>query len=331
MNMRVNYIFLAGLLVIFIGCTKNKVERFSEVKNIDELKNTEFLPTLESPLTKGKNSIYCSTLLLSWDLVRTVLNGDLKVDSSNHDLFMLNKSTSFLNSLTKDEYTSSVKVKNSSIEVNVEFSKSLPFANDLVDLGTSLTFNKSHVQSFGVSGENEQVEILYYKNDSDFVIKLQTKDKANELILYRIDKTFETLIQAIQSVDLKIIEGVFDRANNRYGNYSFNKDDILKVPKLKFNIESTFPTMSNKFVYNNETALPVKEMYQRTAFNLNEKGVEIESEARTVIGEVSINDQPDWKPKNLTFDKPFILILRKTRTEYPYFAMWISNDELMLK
>jgi hypothetical protein len=330
--MRSIYIFFAVSVVLFSGCQKGMDRRKSDVKDIDEFKKTEILPTLESPLSNGKNAIYCSTLLLAWDLIRTELKGDLGVDSIHHDLFLLNKSTSFSKSLSKDEYTSSVMVKKGILSVDVEFKKSLPFTEHLTDLGTSLIFNKSNVQSFGAQGGNEQVEILYYKNDGDFIIKLKTKDDSNELILYRVDSTYQTLIQAIQSVNLKTIQGVSERFDDRYyGNYSFNSGDNLIVPKIKFNIESYFPKMSNKIVYNNKNELTLMEMYQRTAFKLNEFGVEIEGEARVLLGDTQMENQPKWKPKNLIFDKPFILILRKRNTENPYFVMLVRNDELMMK
>jgi len=319
-------------MVLLPGCRKSEGGNFSDRKNLSEYKNTDFLPTLESQIIKGNNSIYCSTLLLAWDLVRTELNGDLKVDSTDHDLFLLNKSNSFSNSLSKDEYSSTVNVRNGGIEVKVFFCKSLPFAEDLDDQGDALTFNNSKVRSFGTHGENSQVEILYYKNDSDFVVKLQTKDKSNELLLCNVDMEFQTLIQAIQSVDLKMQQGINERFDDSYkGNYSLNNDDLLIIPKLEFNIETNYPSMESKIVHNNINEFLVKKVYQRNAFKLNERGAEIESEAKVTLISLSIEDEPNLKPKNLIFNKPFLLILRKPAAEYPYFAMWISNDELMIK
>lgn len=330
--MKIHFIIIAIFLILFPGCRKSKKDIFPDKKNLSEYKNTDFLPTLESPIIKGKNSVYCSTLLLAWDLVRTELKGDLIVDSIDHDLFILNKSKSFSNSLTKDEYTSTVNVRNRIIEIMVFFSKSLPFVEDLDDQGDALTFNNSKVRSFGTHGVNMQVEILYYKNDSDFVIKLLTKDKSTELILYNIDMEFNTLIEAIQSADLKMLQGIKEKVDDRFsGNYLLNYDDLLIIPKLNFNIETYYPKMENKIVLNNKNELSVDMVYQRTAFKLNENGAEIESESRTVLSDLSMVEKPSWKPKNLIFDKPFLIILRKTATENPYFAMWICNDELMIK
>lgn len=330
--MKVHFIIIAIFMVLLPGCQKSKGDKFPESKNLSEYKNTDFQPTLESPINKGKNSIYCSTLLLAWDIVRTKLDGDLSVDSIDNDLFLLNNSNTFSNSLTKDEYSSSVNVRNDKIEVKVFFRKSLPFVNDLEDLRYALTFNHRKVSSFGVYGANSQVQILYYKNDSDFIVKLQTKDKSNELILYNVDEKFQNLIQAIQSVDLKIRQGINEKIDDRFsGNYSLNNDDKLIIPKLEFNIETDYPSMKNKIVHNKINDFEVMLLYQRTAFKLNESGAEIESEVYTSLSSLSMEDKPILKPKNLIFDKPFLLILRKTTSVNPYFAMWISNDELMIK
>lgn len=332
LTMKTHVIIIATFMVLLSGCQKSKEDNFAHKRDLSEYEKTDFAPTLESPIVKGQNSVYCSTLLLAWDRVRTELNGGFIVDSIDHDLFLFNKSRSYLKSLTKDEYTSKVHIHDLKIKVEVFFSKTLPFVEDFEDQGNALTFENNNVKSFGGHGVKMLYEILYYKNDSDFVIKLLTKDQSNELILYKSDMVFHTMTDAIQSANLKIQQGIKDRIDDRFcGNYSFNKDDKLLIPKLDFNIETNYPKMENKVVYNNNEEWIVENIYQRTAFKLNEKGAKVESEAKvemcctTVVGKVAS------KPKNLIFDKPFFVILRKSTSENPYFAMWICNDELMIK
>ena len=37
------------------------------------------------------------------------------------------------------------------------------------------------------------------------------------------------------------------------------------------------------------------------------------------------------KPKKLVFDKPFLILLKRTNAKNPYFGLWTTNTELMTK
>ena len=69
----------------------------------------------------------------------------------------------------------------------------------------------------------------------------------------------------------------------------------------------------------------ISKAIQWIRFKLSEKGAILKSEARIVI--IPMNGEP----RKLKFNKPFLIYLRQKDGEYPYFAMWLDNAELLIK
>jgi hypothetical protein len=61
-------------------------------------------------------------------------------------------------------------------------------------------------------------------------------------------------------------------------------------------------------------------------FNLNETGISVESitEVNAVFGLPK-----KVEPRELNFDKPFLIIMKEKGSHLPYFLMWVGNHELM--
>ncbi|MDD3771788.1 MAG: hypothetical protein PHC38_03930, partial [Weeksellaceae bacterium] len=168
------------VFITLISCEKKS--RFSEVKNLSEYPNTQFIPTLEHQITKDKNSVYCATLLFAWDEIRNIIHADLMIPDEFLDLKLLNDSKSFIDVLESNEYKSSGKISDNLITARAEFKKSLPFEMKLNTYTGKLTFDEQKVASFGVDGFDEyellqSVKIMYYKDDNNFIVKLLPKDK----------------------------------------------------------------------------------------------------------------------------------------------------------
>jgi hypothetical protein len=110
---------------------KTVIDKFPKVRNLSDFKKTVFLPTLEHPLSKEVNSVYCVTLLYAWDEIRNKIKTPLEIDDSLSDLNLLHNSTSFNNVLEQDEYTVTGSVEGAQIKARAEFRKSLPFETNL--------------------------------------------------------------------------------------------------------------------------------------------------------------------------------------------------------
>ena len=114
--------------------------------------------------------------------------------------------------------------------------------------------------------------------------------------------------------------------------YYMEEGDYLIIPKFKFNIETNYPTMEGKHFSTASGTYKIEQAWQRTAFLLDESGAVIESEAEVAVAVEEIEeDYNKPKPKEMIFDKPFLLILKRVDGKNPYFGLWTTNAELMVK
>lgn len=311
-----------------------KKEAFAPAKNLSEYKKSIFLPTLENKLSPDKNSIYCATLLYAWNELRKEIRPPFQIDKELKDLTLLNNSQSFVDALNKGDYKSNVTADGNKIKVKVEFSKSLPFEIKVEDLDCTLTFQNKKVFCFGIYGsdscQSKIIKILYYKNDNEFLISLIPKNHAHEIILLKTNKKFRSMDKVLSKINSYINLGNYEiRTRKAEWKYTFNEEDYVILPKIKFNIKTNYQTLEGKqFKSNNESYL-IEKAWQRTAFMLDEHGAAIESKSE--ISVLCETEQSKYKPKSLIFDKPFFIMLKKTHSKNPYFAMWVANSELMIK
>ncbi|WP_338792918.1 hypothetical protein [Bernardetia sp. MNP-M8] len=333
--MKSNLILFSFIFVIFCGCNDNR--EFPKVKKLSEFPKTEFLPTLENKISKDKNAVYCVTLLYTWDEVRKAIKSPLQINSkeNSQDLVLVHNSTSFKNVLNADEYSSSVNVEGDRIEAKAEFDKSLPFEFDLKNFHNELTFKGKKVASFGSFGGGKNayktIDILYYKNDDEFVIKLLPKDQQHEIILFKTKKQFKNFVQMNNELEQNRKLGKKEQKNeSKYWKYYLQDEDEVVIPKFNFNIETNYSNIEGNKIKTSENNYVITTAWQRTAFILDEKGAEIKSEARIEVTAEALEEELP-KPKKMRFDKPFFVVLKKTQSLNPYFVLFANNAELMVK
>jgi len=310
---------------------------FCKLKKLSEFKNTQFIPTLEHVISYDKNSVYCATFLFAWNEIRKQINSPLTIPDKYADLKLLNQSTSFFNVLKNDEYDVKVEMEGFKIKAKAEFNKSLPFELKLQSFKNKLSFDGQKVASFGVTGKDEPeqlkiVQIVYYKNNNNFIIKLLPKEKDHEIILFKTDQKFTTMAEMSSEIEKLTIIGKKERKNQKMSwKYKFNEEDLVVIPKFNFNIETHYSTLEgNNFSSETDNYL-VEKAWQRTAFILDESGAKVESEAFVVVDLIYIEENEKPKPKKMIFDKPFLILLKRTDAKNPYFGLWITNTELMIK
>jgi len=336
--------FLTINLTILLSCYNvNNDRKFSEGKNLSEYKNTQFIPTLEHEISNDKNSVYCATLLFAWDEIRNIINLPLNIADDNLDLRLLNNSTSFHSVLKPNEYKAIGQVEDELIFAFAEFNKSLPFEFKLESFTNKLTFTGQKVSSFGLSGYVDydllkSVKIVYYKNDNHFIIKLLPKDKEHEIILFKTDLTYKSIAEMNKEIEKLTEIGKTEKKNDKMSwKYIYSSEDEVIIPKFNFNIETNYTTLEgNIFSAKKQNRLQeyaIQKAWQRTAFMLDESGAEIESEAVFEFAVEEVENEEKYekpKPKKMIFDKPFLILLKRTDASNPYFGLWTTNSELMV-
>lgn len=306
--------------------------KFSDVKKLSDYKQTEFLPTLEHGISTDKNAIYCSTFLLAWDEIRGQVGQPIVIENGLADLNMVNNSRSFAKSLHPFEFSSGANVDDEIVEARAEFSKSLPFEIKLTSFKDQLNFGGKKVASFGQEGYNdaypEIIQIIYYKDDDDFIIKVSTKEKGHEIILFKSKDTYSHLSDILSVITHKSELGKKEKKlEKNFWRYAMTDEDEVIIPKIKFNIETNYPSLAGKTFKAGNQKYFIETAYQRTAFILDESGAEIESEAAI---SAAMHEGTKPHPKKMRFDKPFFVLLKRTDCNNPYFVMWTCNTELMV-
>lgn len=329
-------IILTLILTTLFSCKNDR--KFPKVKKLSEYKNTQFIPTLEHKISNNNNSVYCATLLFAWDEIRNQINSPLTISDKYADLKLLDNSTSFKNVLKSNEYEVSGEVDDDLIKARAEFNKSLPFELKLQSFTNKLIFDGQKVSSFGVNGFDsyEQlkiVEIIYYKNDNNFIIKLLPKDKEHEIILFKTEQNFKSIAKMTNEIEKLTEIGKSEKKNKKVNwKYYYSEEDIVIIPKFNFNIETNYTNLEGNRFNSNKQNFQIERAWQRTAFILDESGAEIESEAEIAVAVEEMEEEYEKpKPKKMVFDKPFLILLKRIDAKNPYFGLWTTNTELMTK
>lgn len=309
---------------------------FPELLNLNSLHSSIFIPTLENSFNSDLNAIYAATLCIAWKEIQDTIGSAIK-NCESEDLTLMSNSKSYLNVLNKNEYLTSIKVTKDSvtnlrlIEALAYFKKSLPFDYPLSKYDNELAFNDVNIISFGFNHKGP-AKILYYNDGDDFAIKLYPKDSEHEIILIKTDFTQTLSIQnEIKSLEKQIENFRENRSSKNIWKYKFNEDDRVRIPVIKFHLEHVFEDIVGSHFYT-EKNIPfrVTKFYQKNAFILDENGAIVESLAIEEVIELFVEEEPQ-APKNLLFDKPFIILLKRENSKFPYFAIYIGNNELMKK
>lgn len=344
-------IVLMALLLVACGHSSKKtteveplseealLEQVAEEENLSRFERTQFVPTLEFPICLDTNAVYCATLLFAWDEVRKIVGTPLSIPDKYHDLKLLNASTSFRDVLKPDEYEVSSEVKGDYILTRASFEKKLPFEYKLRKYEHKLKFDGQKVAAFGVEGDDNEdmkqiVEILYYKNDKNFIIKLKPTDKEHEIVLFKTEKKYRTMAEMMAATDSLIQLGKKERVvDSKKWKYQFLSDDVVMVPDIDFDISTSYDKLLGNIFEANSLTYKILKAWQRTAFKLDEAGAEVKSEAEFefVLACDEQEEQAKPTPKKMIFDNPFFLMLRRGDAQYPYCCMYLVNSELMVK
>jgi len=202
---------------------------------------------------------------------------------------------------------------------------------DILKKPIEFTFSgkKAEVSSFSIDKDrkgsfdrlSKQIEILYYKNDDDFAIKLKTNSPKEELILAKTapSTTLRGLIERVNESVLK--------------NEKIQEDDYLAVPYVNFDLDHEYNQFIGRKFLNKEwnDGWFISKAFQKIKFELNESGAILESFALISMSIGGNIVDMRKKPKMFIFNKPYLVMLRQRGLKLPYFAVWVGNDELLSK
>ncbi len=161
------------------------------------------------------------------------------------------------------------------------------------------------------------MSVLAYENNDDFVLRLNTTDEQDEIVLAKV-RPETTLADTVAAVRERIEQAPRD------GQDGLKAGDSLVVPIVEVNVDRTYTELLRKYLMNPRWSGLYLDVAQQTVrFRLGEHGATIQSEA-------CIEEKKDARrPAEFVFDRPFLICLERAGAEEPYLAIWVETEELM--
>jgi len=184
-----------------------------------------------------------------------------------------------------------------------------------------ILFKSQKVEGFIADNEaqRENVKIIKYQNDDKFIIKLQLKNKNDELFLAK-------------GYDMKNPQTVVDEINqnNKKNLSTIGESDKFKAPKLHLDHHRDYVELIGKWLSNEDFSdYFIAQMFENIKFDMDEKGAKVENEAVIAIPLGAAGPSKKPKIKNFILDKPYWVIMKRADSQNPYFILGVNNVELM--
>jgi hypothetical protein len=320
---------------------------------------TRVTPHMQVPITTGQNVVYCSTFQIAWnDMKDDIVGEDIRLEKPLALVDRLNRSLSTRADISEVDYVAEVGVASDTFIDDLNralrakfggdapivgdeykneeailayafFTKDLRFDHPFDVLGNPITFygngGRSFVQAFGIGGFSaarhgqlrDQVEIVDYEGMGDFVIRLRSTRPDEDIVLANV-RHRETLLATYEAVEARVKRSKPTR---------LAENDVLMIPMLDVSVHRSYHELLDLYLLNDGfEEYFVDEALQDVHFQMNERGVSVDSEAKLVLEKKG----PPPDHKLLVCNTPFMLYLKQRDGKYPYFAIWVANQELIV-
>jgi len=349
MSKKTKLIFLFVLAITLFGQAQAQAKRIEGYR----FRNTLITPYLIRRILPGKNMLYVSNFQVVWNKFSDeICRQTVVLDGNPIMLQMLNRRPTGAQDLSEACYMAMAGTKEDDIADMViqtlsdKFDESpgidltlknphdvllytflvkdITFAEEFEGLEKPIMFNQNTpVRAFGIKEyildeshirAGEQVAIIYYNNDNDFIIRLHSRNRDDEMFLAKIPPL--KTMSATSSY-------VLTQANiNRP--QELKVKDTLQIPIIDLNIVDWFLDLENRCLTSRGMEdFRVAKAIQAIKFRLVQNAAPYE--LLPAIGE----EEKLSKPRKFIFDKPFLLLLRRQNAGYPYFVLWVENTELL--
>ena len=182
----------------------------------------------------------------------------------------------------------------------------------------TVMFDSTRVKGFtAMDEEKKTVEVLRYESNDRFLIRLRLKEKGDELLLA---KGYTTLHPADV---LKALDEVGEGTGETLG-----PDDQFQMPLLSLDIRRDYTEMIGQPLANEGfKAYQIGMMFENIAFQLDEKGAKVESQAVITVERSAF--RPGKQVRYFYLDQPFWVIMKQRDSKRPYFLLGVKRTNIM--
>lgn len=311
-----------------------------------ETEATLIVPHLDFEIPTGQNVVWCSTLQLAWNELMALADGPIRMEAEAPLVDVLNQQSTTTADLDPASYVVAAGIvgqgelaepaqelkelqdtealPEGTLMAYASLSKALPFEWAFTRYTQPLTFGDQQVSSFGLpqympteptdTKAGEQVSILDYVSDDEFVLELHTQSAGDRLILAQVPPV-STLAATVQQV--------LDRISGSERG-TLQELETLVVPVIDFDKARTYPELCGQPLVVENEQVNGKEfslVTQRIQFSLDETGATLDSKALFVSSP---------SPRQFIFDAPFLVMLMQEGAASPYLAVWVANADLLV-
>lgn len=332
-------------------------------------------PTPDVQIGAGETVVYCPTFLAAWEELKKEAGGDIRMSDQPALADTLNATPLPRDALPPDAFVafagtaSHETVKRLQQTLRSVFGTAAPMLPaDLIGPNTVLiayshlqrqlafpnkfirarsrpllfasSGGEAAVQFFGVSGAaaekySDQVEIVQWVDESDFILRLHSKQKGEAIVLARMAAP-DSLAEAIRRVEGPLFrerkrpfEQVTIDGEEHYLMFELSRHDVLAIPVLQLNSETNFWELCGR-PWIDASGIPVElaRAFQDVRFTLDETGARIRSTAYDREDFIGLSGST--RPRRFLFDGPFFMALWRREAHEPYLAVWVGGPDLML-
>lgn len=323
-----------------------------------ELKGTTVSAHLDAPIELGRNTLYCATAQLAWNELYDLAGGPLSLEGDPPAAAALNRRQLRRADLDEASLVAAAGLDGPALakklrrEIGKKFGdsarpeqlgaieaappgapvaysmllKGLPFEWAFTQRGRR-NFAGSSVACWGIhrycSSEEDkkraatQLQVYDYRGPDDFILEIRTRSLDDQLVLAKVPPMAKLLEQA------KRVSARMAASKPETG-----MDDMadLIVPVIDFDLLHDYADLCGRRIgapSSKVNGKPMAAFRQGVRFRLDERGAVLRSE---VVILCSVDAR---KVRDLIFDKPFLVMIRRRGAELPYFALWVGNAELM--
>lgn len=329
------------------------------VKESKNGENTTVKPTYTASLSNIEdNVIWVGTFQLVWnDFMDELVGGPIEfVDGESELANELNKQSFTVNELSEDSYykkfgETSLELKeeiengikekfNEQSEVldridwespyrghvlYVMLKKEFEYIEPFKELGrTTFADENVFVKYFGINDVTEDsgvetVDILFYNSETDFAIKLNTKE-GEEVYLYRganMNSGFNDIYE-----DLK------NKTTEYTGRKELEAGDIVKIPMIKIKEDISYDELCDREIKGYEEY--ISQAIQTIDFELDNYGGYVKSEAAIeTLKQAILNDSIN--AFRFEYTDEFVLFLKEEDKKIPYLALKVTDTKALVK